>query len=49
LKKNLVRQLERFAEWFENFDPGSVTVHGRILKRFTRCNQARARWRLRKV
>jgi hypothetical protein len=28
LKKNLVRQLERFAEWFEDFDLGSDTVHG---------------------
>ena len=28
LKKNLVRQLERFAKRFENFDPGSDTVHG---------------------
>ena len=28
LKKNLVRQLERFAEWFEDFDLGLDTVHG---------------------
>jgi hypothetical protein len=28
LKKNLVRQLERFAEWFEDFDLRSGAVHG---------------------
>jgi hypothetical protein len=28
LKKNLVRQLERFAERFEDFDLGPGAVHG---------------------
>jgi hypothetical protein len=28
LKKNLIRQLERFAEWFEDFDLGFRAVHG---------------------
>jgi hypothetical protein len=40
LKKNLVHQLKRFAEGFEDFDLGSGTVHGAILDGFKRSNQA---------
>jgi hypothetical protein len=41
LKKNLLRQLERFTEGLEDFNFWPGTIHGAILNRFGQSNQAR--------